>query len=517
MSANNQLYAKTPFGLKGGRMLAPVDVESGLSCGCTCPGCDARLVAKLGEKNAWHFAHHNVTPIQSCLETAIHAAAKQVLLDENWFQVPGNYISVSGRTKYGAIHTKNQVLRSERAIRFDYSRDEVWETNLRPDVVGYRGNLRILVEMFFTHKVDEAKRHKLDALHLHAIEIDLSNLASDSGFEEVRQRVLHDIVEKEWLFYPGEKEAREALNITLDEEIAQLNLAHDLRLAKQQREEHRQLAERQITDELQQRKKVVREQARQQEAERIRRANERHRDQYKALPLMEKEHLLRESLGITGVWPYWLNRVRPEATAIAELPRIWQARLFSRFIFGKGAAVTRLEVNTLHEWVVERFGVVDTRAAEARIEVKQFLGYLRGCGFLEKSPYNPYEADYYKVVHDKLAPPSRPKNGGVTREAPPNSPSPSSLTELPAIIKPHWLWRASWPSKAEMLDTANTLLAASPHKELLLHEIETLSPQRRPNEPLVFALLLERQGIPRRSTLDFLVELGLALKSSRTI
>jgi competence CoiA-like predicted nuclease len=86
-------HLRTPFGLKGGRMVSPVEVESGLECRCTCVGCGARLIAKKGAKLAWHFAHHVVLAAQSCVETAIHAAAKQVFLENNWLQVPEKVVS----------------------------------------------------------------------------------------------------------------------------------------------------------------------------------------------------------------------------------------------------------------------------------------------------------------------------------------------------------------------------------------------------------------------------------------
>ena len=48
-----------PFGLKDGRLYEPLQVERGLACSCTCPGCGARLVAKHAPsgKVRPHFAH----------------------------------------------------------------------------------------------------------------------------------------------------------------------------------------------------------------------------------------------------------------------------------------------------------------------------------------------------------------------------------------------------------------------------------------------------------------------------
>jgi len=498
MTGDNQLHVGIPFGFKAGRILAPADVESGLACDCRCLQCNGLLIAKKGTKRVWHFAHHNVIATQSCIETAIHAAAKQVLLDANWINLPEKRITVSGRTKSGATHTKSKLLLEPRTVRFEYCRDEVWETNIRPDVIGYRGNRRLLVEMFFTHRVDEAKRHKLEELNLPSIEIDLSNLKHDADFEAVSQRVLHDVTEKEWLFYPREKQEQAALRNVLEQEIAQLDLKHERQLSNQKRKQ--EARQREID------KKI----------KNIADANER----YRALPRLEKECLLRESLNITGVWPYYLNKASEQANAVNELPRIWQAALFSRFIYGKGTAGQRLQVDTIQEWVIDRFGVIDNRRYDAQTAVKQFLGYLRACGFIAKSPYNPYEDTYYEVVHDALTPPSRKYPKEDMRGAAPspivvNSASFSSPAKVHSTST-RWLWRASWPSRADMLGAAGIHIEHSPHKELLRHAIEALSPQSRPHNPLDAAIQLESKGVPRDVTLDFFVSLGLVLKPPRS-
>lgn len=45
---------------------------------------------------------------------------------------------------------ESSVLSKERAIRFERSRAEVWETNIRPDVMGQQGTRRLLVESWDT-------------------------------------------------------------------------------------------------------------------------------------------------------------------------------------------------------------------------------------------------------------------------------------------------------------------------------------------------------------------------------
>ena len=51
----------------------------------------------------WHFAHHKVEIGETCADSAIHAAAKQVLLEQNWLTVPELTIVVSSQTKLGLV------------------------------------------------------------------------------------------------------------------------------------------------------------------------------------------------------------------------------------------------------------------------------------------------------------------------------------------------------------------------------------------------------------------------------
>jgi hypothetical protein len=114
---------------------------------------------------------------------------------------------------------------------------------------------------------------------------------------------------------------------------------------------------------------------------------------------------VREKLGIKGAWPYYLNKPSPEASAIAEPARVWQAALFARFVLGKADSDSRIVLETRVEWVIGRFGLVENRSADAAAAVRKYLAYLSACGFLEKSPYNPYGTPYYEVAHGDLQPP----------------------------------------------------------------------------------------------------------------
>jgi competence CoiA-like predicted nuclease len=65
-----------------GRLLHIDEVPSGLACNCGCPGCGRRMVAKKGDVQAHHFAHHAQQDGRACVsagETALHKLAKKIL------------------------------------------------------------------------------------------------------------------------------------------------------------------------------------------------------------------------------------------------------------------------------------------------------------------------------------------------------------------------------------------------------------------------------------------------------
>src|ERR1019366_6536700 len=84
---------KIPFGLRDGRLLQPDEVSRGLACNCVCPGCGSRLVAHHGEKKVKHFVHYVTADCINGYESAIHKAAKQVLLQSKQILVPAIHAS----------------------------------------------------------------------------------------------------------------------------------------------------------------------------------------------------------------------------------------------------------------------------------------------------------------------------------------------------------------------------------------------------------------------------------------
>lgn len=425
--------SQTAFGLKYGKMHAPADVPSGLACGCTCVGCGAALVAKKGTKKRWHFAHHNVEIGESCAESAIHAAAKQVLLEYNWLRLPGMRVVVYGQATSGQTLEESSMLSEERVVRFERTCAEVWEDGIRPDVVGYRGERRFLVEMHFRHRVDDDKRRKIAVLRLPTIEVDLSDLDVSTGFDAIAQRVLHETAYKSWMFFPNEEQERQRLQARLAARIERANIEHE---AKQAAEQERQAA-------------------RQRKLEDDRKRREAATQRYRQMSPQDKERDLRERLGITGRWPYYLRKESDGSSAIAERAMIWQAALFSRFIFQRANHNFELKQTSVLQWVLERFETGSSALESVHAEVRRYLGYLTACGFLKKLPYSPYESQGYTVVHGELDPPARLER---PRTAPGNQlpviPAkvvPSAMAPVPALTE-RWIWRASWPKWSDIAD-----------------------------------------------------------------
>lgn len=52
-------FTLIPFALREAdqRFVGVGDVAAGLACGCICPSCKSRLIARKGAIKVWHFAH----------------------------------------------------------------------------------------------------------------------------------------------------------------------------------------------------------------------------------------------------------------------------------------------------------------------------------------------------------------------------------------------------------------------------------------------------------------------------
>jgi hypothetical protein len=219
---NSRNNVQLPFGLRNGELVHITEVVSGLACRCYCAACGAMLVAKKGDKNTHHFAHHIDQACADGFETVLHYAAKQVLQESLEIVLPKLVIhdQVTG-TVDGQKYFKSGSAEVCEVVAIKLERVELEKrlNNIIPDVIAYVNGEPLLIEIAVTHFVDEDKEQKINTLNYPTIEIDLSDINRDLDYEVVRKLVVTSIENKKWLFNSNEVAVRRQLKQRLRQEL----------------------------------------------------------------------------------------------------------------------------------------------------------------------------------------------------------------------------------------------------------------------------------------------------------
>ena len=478
MSPEQTKGLKVPFGLLVERLVSPDDnsLPPGLNCDCRCPGCGTRLVLKQGTKRR-HFAHHNAPGSNHCVESAIHAAAKQVLIECGGLVVPAVSFSLSATTMTGAVLYEEDVISTKRRIRFDHATPEVSIENIRPDVVGYRDGRQLLVEMYFRHRVDEEKRGKLKRLGIPAVEIDLSDLDLSAGFNGIRERVVESVIYKEWLLYPRSDEHIEYLRQKLQTRVSRADEAYKGEVERKRKE----------------REKLAM-------LERARRVSNVDVDiAFSAWTDEEKEAWLLERLGLNKATPAFLSApTYPEA--VLKIPALlFQASIFERFVFESEIGAT-LSANAIYPCLQRRFNLSRVDVALQRLAINLYLSYLAKARFLNGS-FGHLTGPYY-VEHNEVSMPSNTPYETLYDGEP-------LLSHNARGFGARRRWRTFWPRWRTASKTAEEILAGSPHREALLAALEGLSESSRPASPHHWAQPLVDAGVPLEECFGLLARISL--------
>lgn len=185
------------YGLEGtsGRLVDVDSVANGLQCGCVCPYCKQRLVAKNGgTKREHHFAHHSESECDGARMTALHMLAQQIIQEKKAIMLPD----------YNGQFFQKQTSR----IQFNKIALEASAENLRPDCIGTKiGNDQkehsLWIEILVTHQVDETKQKEIQSRNVSCIEIDLSDmLNTDYSVESIAHRLLNEKGDRKWINCP---------------------------------------------------------------------------------------------------------------------------------------------------------------------------------------------------------------------------------------------------------------------------------------------------------------------------
>ena len=190
---------KLTYGLdENGTLIHVDDAMRGKGCNCVCPDpqCKAKLVAKQGAKNKWHFAHDNGVDCIGGRMTALHMLAQQIIQEEKKIITPWFKDYCEDKSK--EIYFESVLLEQ---------RFKTAEINRRPDCVGIIKNgdnqYEVWIEIKVKHAIDEEKKKDIERLGAICMEVDLSDmLAEDYSKELITKRLVDSYKNRKWINYP---------------------------------------------------------------------------------------------------------------------------------------------------------------------------------------------------------------------------------------------------------------------------------------------------------------------------
>ncbi len=164
------------------RFITDVDkTMRGSACNCICFGCGEPLIAALGEVNIDHFRHAGASECSGGQETAIHEAAKEILVEKCFINTK----------RFGTIHFTGAFAEEQLASK-------------RPDVTAVFQDRPIYFEIAVTHFIDKEKRNFYIEGKQRSIEIDLSKLNRLALKDEIEKAVLHASDNKTIIYWEPE-------------------------------------------------------------------------------------------------------------------------------------------------------------------------------------------------------------------------------------------------------------------------------------------------------------------------
>lgn len=215
MLHNSGNSSHIPYGLCEGKVFHISELNekhTGIRCGCYCPVCGSRLLAKsINGKYTAHFAHeNNSSDCSRAAETGIHLKAKEIISEKLSLPLPALVIDVFVTIGEEEYSDSCYVVKQQRAFVFDEARLEEWRGSYRPDLVVVKGDRELFVEIKVTHEVDDNKRAKIKKDGISCLEIDLSKVDRMSTPQDIQSAI--EVVDNlSWIFHAKKSEVREKL------------------------------------------------------------------------------------------------------------------------------------------------------------------------------------------------------------------------------------------------------------------------------------------------------------------
>lgn len=334
---------KLPFGIRNDKVIHISEIlesEKGLKCNCVCPQCGQRLIAKLGEKKIRHFAHHN-EECSNALETALHKYAKEILQKHMKIKLPtliiehdeyfrilrdssNNYNCYDDELLEDRSYYDEEIYRRKICIvkrfllEFDKIELEHKIGDIVPDIIIYKNNTPLMIEMAVTHFIDEEKKAKIKRLGLSTIEINLNIDDIDyANFDKtkIEEIIINKIGNKRWIYNKKEEQKKQELydkHIKVVDEI------------KNKKERENLIREKQVISRIQEYKKL------EQDSEKILEEYDKMLNQNNLwMDISNRLKISKYNL------PNQLNiRVKGELVFRCD-NRIWQAYIYEKFILNR--------------------------------------------------------------------------------------------------------------------------------------------------------------------------------------
>ena len=169
------------YAIKNNELIHISDVVSGIKCECFCPSCSGVLIARKGLKRSHHFSHYTDRECAYGYETALHLAAKEILLKSKRIWLPEVFA-------FEDEHNK-KIVSKDLNIEIDNVTLEKKLDNFIPDIIIEVKGKKFIVEIAVTHPIDKKKLEKIKAYNISTLEINLSRIG-----REITAELLSDIV-----------------------------------------------------------------------------------------------------------------------------------------------------------------------------------------------------------------------------------------------------------------------------------------------------------------------------------
>ncbi len=203
------------YALDSSNKLKHIDaVENGMACGCVCPCCKERLMAKNGgTKRMHHFAHASGVDCEGAYETMLHLLAKERIQDafmtHDTFNIEYEYRSYCRKVKECTFFRYGDCYEASRKI---FNLKKYYDScgqELPYDTIKRRSDLKIFsksnpnlkpvyIEFFVTHASEIEKLHsgeKIIEIKIESEE-DIDNIVAHGFIETTRIAQEHDPIIK---------------------------------------------------------------------------------------------------------------------------------------------------------------------------------------------------------------------------------------------------------------------------------------------------------------------------------